>query len=91
MKTQQRSQRVHWCVSANSDTDVLVCVGVCVGLLLHPCLKWWFMCRSSKLGQGERECVWLTFAGPRGHAGVGAGIVQTTNKQIHAHLSNFAL
>ncbi len=51
------------------------------------------MCRSSKRGQGERECVWLAFTGRGGHAGSGGEALHTylctprISKQIHTNKS----
>lgn len=51
------------------------------------------MRRSSKRGQGERECVWLAFTGRGGHEGSGGEALHTylrtsqINKQIHTHKS----
>lgn len=65
----------HWCVCA--------CVGVCERCRQHPRLKEWFMCRSSKLGQGERECVRLAFYWERRTRRVRRGIAH-----IPAHVTN---
>lgn len=39
MKTRQRSQHLHWCVSVNSDTGVFVYASVCESCYCIPVLK----------------------------------------------------